>query len=127
MFYGNKSYLFDKNKKNKLILPIPKFIKSEDLQINPDYTKNGIYKGIRIDDKNGLVITDPNITKKYSGLVSNIILQILKVPFGHHISLQVKMFEPKTLIERLTNLFSFANKYLIKASDKNLIILKDLN
>ena len=120
MFYGNKSYLFDKNKKNKLILPIPKFIKSEDLQINPDYTKNGIYKGIRIDDKNGLVITDPNVTKKYSGLVSNIILQILKVPFGHHISLQVKMFEPKTLIERLTNLFSFANKYLIKASDKNL-------
>ena len=30
------------------------------------------------------------------------------------------MFEPKTLIERLTNLFSFANKYLIKACDKNL-------
>ncbi len=120
LFYGNKSYLFDKNKKNKLILPIPKFIKTEDLQIEPDYTKDGIYKGIKIDDKNGLLIIDPNITKKYSGLVSNIILQILKVPFGHHISLQVKMFEPKTLIERLTNLFSFANKYLIKASDKNL-------
>ena len=114
----NHIYLI--KKKNKLILPFPKFIKSEDLQINPDYTKNGIYKGIRIDDKNGLVITDPNVTKNYSGLVSNIILQILKVPFGHHISLQVKMFEPKTLIERLTNLFSFADKYLIKASDKNL-------
>ena len=119
-FYGNKTYLFDKNKKKKLILPEPKFIKIEDLQIEPNYTKNGIYKGIRIDDKNGLVITDPNITKKYSGLVSNIIIQILKVPFGHHISLQIKMFEPKTLIERLTNIFSFANKYLIKASDKNL-------
>ena len=48
------------------------------------------------------------------------IWQILKVPFGHHISLQIKMFEPKTLIERVTNIFSYANKYLIPASNKNI-------
>ena len=120
MFYGTKLFIWDKDKKDTLILPAPRFIDSNDWMKAPDYTFEGIYKGIQIDDKQGLVITDPLVTKKYSGLISNMIWQILRVPFGHHISLQVKMFEPKCLIERLTNVFSFANKYLIPASDPKL-------
>ena len=124
MLYGTKNFIWDKNKENTLILPAPRFIDSNDWMKAPDYSFQGIYKGIKIDDKHGLVITDPLITKKYSGLVSNMIWQILKVPFGHHISLQVKMFEPKCLIERITNVFSYANKYLIPASDPKLTPLQ---
>jgi len=35
-------------------------------------------------------------------------------------SLNVKIFEPKCLEERLTNVFSYANRYLIPASDPSL-------
>ena len=45
------------------------------------------------------------------------IWQILKVPFGHTISLQIKMFEPKCLMERFTNIFSLINYFLIPASN----------
>ena len=120
MFYGTKIFIWDQDKKGTLILPAPRFIDSNDWIKAPDYSFEGIYKGIKVDDKQGLVITDPLVTKKYSGLISNMIWQILKVPFGHHISLMVKMFEPKCLTERLTNVFSFANKYLIPASDPKL-------
>ena len=58
--------------------------------------------------------------KKYSGLVADIIIQLLKVPFGHHMCLNVRIFEPKCLEERLTNVFSYANKYLIMANNPQL-------
>ncbi len=116
-FYGNKTFLYEKKNKKKLILPSPRFIQIKDWLRIPDYTKEGIYKGIKIDNKNGLVIIDPNVTKKYSGLITNMIWQILKVPFGHTISLQIKMFEPKCLMERFTNVFSLINYFLIPASN----------
>ena len=116
-FYGNKTFLYEKKNKKKLILPSPRLIEIKDWLKVPNYTKEGIYKGIKIDNKNGLVIIDPNVTKKYSGLITNMIWQILKVPFGHTISLQIKMFEPKCLMERFTNVFSLINYFLIPASN----------
>ena len=122
-FYGTKLLIYD-NKKKNLIVPAPKFISSEDWMKEPDYSRKGIYKGIILDNKNGLVTVDPNINKKYAGLFKNIIWQLLKVPFGHHISLHIKMFQPRTLMERTTNIFSYANKYLIPASDPNISAMK---
>ena len=116
-FHGTKyPQLIKKNGEMKL--PEGKIVNSTEWAKEPDYSLKGIYKGIKIDDKLGLVIVDPTVKKKYSGLVANIIFQLLKIPFGHHMSLQVKMFEPKCLQERASNIFSFANKYLIKASNK---------
>ena len=63
----------------------------------------------------------PYLKKKFSGIVGDIIFQILRVPFGHHISLNIKIFEPKTVLARYMTLFSFANAYLIKASSPNLL------
>ena len=102
------------------LFPEGKLINYRDWQKEPDYTLNGILKGIEVNDKVGLVIVDPNVKKKYSGLVGDIIIQLLKVPFGHHMSLNVKIFEPKCLEERLTNVFSYANRYLIPASESSL-------
>ena len=100
--------------------PEGKLVNYRDWRKDPDYTLKGIYGGIEINDKVGLVIIDPKVKKKYSGLVADIIIQLLKVPFGHHMSLNVKIFEPKCLEERLTNVFSYANKYLIPASEPSL-------
>ena len=118
-FYGTKyEDLVKKDGETKL--PEGKLVNYRDWQKEPDYTMNGIYKGIEINPKVGLVIVDPNVKKKYSGLVADIIIQLLKVPFGHHMCLNVKIFEPKCLEERFTNVFSYANRYLIPASDPSL-------
>ena len=100
--------------------PQGKLVNYRDWRKEPDYSLKGIYGGIEVNDKVGLVIVDPNVKKKYSGLVVDIIIQLLKVPFGHHMCLNVKIFEPKCLEERLTNVFSYANRYLIPAADPSL-------
>lgn len=119
MFYGTKYSELISNKKGirTLKLPAPRLINNDDWRIVPDYTFDGLFKGIFFDNKLGLVISDEVVRKKFSGLVKDIIIQILKVPFGHHISLNVKIFEPKTVLDRYTGVFSFANRLLIPASD----------
>ena len=115
-FYGTKyKDLVKENGETKY--PEGKLVNYRDWQVEPDYSLNGIYKGIQINPKVGLVIVDPVVKKKYSGLVADIIIQLLKVPFGHHMCLNVRIFEPKCLEERFTNVFSYANKYLIAGSD----------
>ena len=115
-FYGTKyKDLVKENGETKY--PEGKLVNYRDWQVEPDYTLNGIYKGIEINPKVGLVIVDPDVKRKYSGIVADIIIQLLKVPFGHHMCLNVRIFEPKCLEERLTNVFSYANKYLIMAND----------
>ena len=115
-FYGTKyKDLVKENGETKY--PEGKLVNYRDWQNEPDYTLNGIYKGIEINPKVGLVIVDPKVKKKYQGLVADIIIQLLKVPFGHHMCLNVRIFEPKCLEERLTNVFSYANKYLLMAND----------
>ena len=51
----------------------------------------------------------------------DIIGQIVRVPFGHKISLNIRIFEPNTVLSRYTKLFSFANTYLLKACNPKLI------
>ena len=119
MFYGTK---YDKlvQKNNELKLPAPNFITKEDWCKPEDVSFKNIYKGIEIKDKLGIVVSDPVVRKKFSGLLKDIILQIFKVPFGHHISLNVKIFEPKTILERYTSIFSYANIFLLPASKPQL-------
>ena len=120
IFYGTKyDELVKKN--NELKLPAPKFITKEDWCKPADVSFKSIYSGIYINNKSGIVITDPVVKKKFSGLIKDIIFQILKVPFGHHISLNIKIFEPKTILERYTSIFSYANIYLLPASDPKII------
>ena len=103
-----------------LVLPAPRFIDSNDWMEKPDYRFEKIFESYKIDDKKGLIISDPEIQKKYQGLISNIIGQLLRVPFGHHMSIQVKIFSPSTVPQKYTCAFSYANKYLIPASDPNM-------
>ena len=119
VFYGTK---YDKliKKNNELRLPAPNFITKEEWCKPVDNSFKSIFKGIEIDDKSGLVISDPIVRKKFSGLIKDIIIQIIQVPFGHHISLNVKIFEPKTILERYTSAFSYANIFLLPACNPKL-------
>ena len=107
-------------KDGTLALPAPRFINSDIWMKEPDLSFENIFKGININDETGLIPRDPETIKKFEGLITNIIGQLLRVPFGHHISIQVKIFEPLTVHEKYINAFAYANKFLIPASNPNL-------
>ena len=108
IFYNTKyNKLVKKN--NELELPAPNLITKEDWIRPGVLTFEDLFEGIEINDKLGAVVKDPVIKKKFGGLVKDIIFQLLKVPFGHHISLNVKIFEPRTVLERYSSTFSYVN------------------
>ncbi len=119
IFYNTK---YDKliKKNSELKLPAPNFIKKEEWCKDVDMSFNSSFEGLAIQDNLGIVITDPIIRKKFSGLISDIIFQLLKVPFGHHISLNVKIFEPKTVLERYVSIFSYSNIYILPSCQPNI-------
>ena len=118
IFFGTKYDKLIKN--NELMLPAPYYIEKEEWCKPGDISFKSILNGIKIVDDLGFVIDSPWLKKKFSGLIGDIIIQILQVPFGHHISLNIKIFEPNTLLSRYTKIFSFANIYLLQACNQNI-------
>lgn len=103
------------SKNNFLHYPAPTFIHHNEWQRKPGLNKQEILDGMLIDDKKGLVLIDKNITKKFKGIVSDMIKQILSV-WLKPISLKVVLFEPKSILHRITDYWSFATQYLNKAA-----------
>ena len=97
----------------KLKSPSPVFIDNEEWCKSKDLSKGEVLKGISIRDDVGLLLVDPFVCKKFSGMLGDLIKQILKVVFGHKISLNVKLFQPLSLSQTLLNYFSFIPKYII--------------
>ena len=114
--YSNWKELYFKD--GSIKLPIPRIISTEEICQVLDTKKESILKCFKIVDNLGLIIINKKINDKYKGLLSNIIWQLLQVPFGHHVCLQVKIFEPKTLQEKLVSIFGNANRYLIPAANQ---------
>jgi hypothetical protein len=108
--FGIKNY--------RLPVPSPSFIETKLLQVKPDLTKKGVLEGMVVDDISGLVLVDKNIGKKFKGIISNMIKQILGAALtGKPISLPVRLFEPKSTLQRITDYWSFAPVFLKKASE----------
>ena len=97
----------------KLKSPSPVFIDNEEWCKSKDVSKGEVLKGILIRDDVGLLLVDPFVCNKFSGMLGDLIKQILKVVFGHKISLNVKLFQPLSLSQTLLNYFSFIPKYII--------------
>ena len=97
----------------KLKSPSPVFIDNDEWCKSKDLSKGEVLKGILIRDDVGLLLVDPFVCKKFSGMLGDLIKQILKVVFGHKISLNVKLFQPLSLSQTLLNYFSFIPKYII--------------
>ena len=119
IFYGtNYNKLIKKN--NELMLPEPYYIENNKWCIYDDNSLSVLWEGVKVVDNSGIVIDSPDLKKKFSGIVRDIIIQLLKVPFGHHISLNIKIFEPNTVLSRYSRIFSLANTFLIPASDSKI-------
>lgn len=104
----------------KLKSPSPVFLDNKEWCERKILNKKDILKGILIKDDVGLLLVDPKICDKFTGMLSDLIKQILKVVLGHKISLNVKLFEPSSLSQTLLNYFSFIPKFILPASNPKL-------
>ena len=108
----------------KLKSPSPTFISNDEWCEPKDLSKSEVLKGILIKDDVGLLLVDPLVCNKFSGMLGDLIKQILKVFFGHKISLNVKLFQPLSLSQTLLNYFSFIPKFILPAVNPSLTPLE---
>ena len=108
----------------KLKAPSPIFLDNEEWCKKKDLSKNSILKGIIIKDDVGLLLVDPQISAKFNGMLADLVKQILKIVFGHKISLNVKLFEPCSMTQSLLNFFSFTPKFILPATNSMLTPLE---
>jgi hypothetical protein len=104
-------------KENKLLdTPSPDFIEVHKLQIKPKLDKKSILEGMVVNDKLGLVLVDKHIMVKFKGIIGNMISQLISAFFtGKPISLLVRLFEPKSTLQRIMDYWSFAPTFLKEA------------
>ena len=113
---GHRKWGYDNG---KLKSPSPIFLDNEEWCRSKDLSKEEVLKGILIKEEVGLLLVDPFVCNKFSGMLGDLIKQILKVVFGHKISLNVKLFQPLSLSQTLLNYFSFIPKYILPCVDSN--------
>ena len=104
----------------KLKSPSPIFLDNEEWCQKKQLSKNVILKGTEIREDVGLLLVDPFISEKFNGMLADLIKQILKIVFGHKISLNVKLFEPCSMTQCLLNNFSFVPKYILPSINKDM-------
>ena len=73
-----------------------------------------------INNEKGLVLIDTEMTKKFKGIIKDILKQLFKAIFGHKISLNVKLFEPKSILQTITDYWCFIPKFFPMALNENL-------
>ena len=77
-------------------------------------------EGMRVAEKGGLECVDKKILDKQKGLMSEVVKQVIKCVFSGQpisgISLPVRVFEPRSQLERMIDSFGFAPYFFKKAA-----------
>jgi len=91
-----------------------------DLELNgfQKRTKEEILEGFTIPPEGGLVCSDKEVIKRQSGVISSLLKQMIKNFSIEKISLPVRIFEPRSMSDRVVDLWRFAPQYLTEASKK---------
>ena len=101
--------------------PPPKYFEDEHLLAPLLQNKEDILKGLVEPPFGGLVCTDQEAMERQKGVLVDVVKQLavtlLKGLTIAHISLPIKIFEPRSSIQRIVDLWSFAPKFLRQAAD----------
>lgn len=105
---------FDKEFKAKS--PPPTYLSDKELYSYTLVTKDEFFKGFEIPREGGLMCVDKSIIKRQSGVIGSMIGQLITTMCISRISLPVRIFESKSTLERIADLWRFAPVYLTKAA-----------
>lgn len=102
------------------ICPPPKYLDEAILLEKLPTSKAEIMKGLKIQSFGGLVCNDKEAIEKQKGVLVDVLKQLTKNIMNGltitHISLPIKIFEPRSSIQRIVDMWSFAPKYLNQAA-----------
>ncbi|OQR95431.1 oxysterol binding protein [Thraustotheca clavata] len=77
-------------------------------------------RGFKLNKKGGVVFQDKEILKKQQGVVKDVMVQLgtqlLSGKLAVRLSLPIRVFEPRSLLERVAEAWSYAPTYLTKAA-----------
>jgi hypothetical protein len=105
---------FDKKYKDKS--PPPTYMPDKELYSVTLISKDEFFKGFEIPVEGGLKCVDKTIIKRQSGVIGSMIGQLITTMCISRISLPVRIFESKSTLERIADLWRFAPFFLTKAA-----------
>lgn len=118
-----KHSFYDRRKLYQKKSPPPKYFTDEILMKPLMTNKKEIMKGLIIGPQGGLVCVDKEAMEKQKGVLMEMFKQLtinmLKGLTISHISLPVRIFEPRSSIHRVVDSLTFAPKYLKQAAASN--------
>jgi hypothetical protein len=101
--------------------PPAKYFTEEILTAPLPTSKEMILKGLEEQEYGGLVCRDQEALDKQKGVLVDVLKQLtitlLKGLTIAHISLPIKIFEPRSSLQRIVDIWSFAPKYLKQAAE----------
>ena len=93
----------------------PTYLQYEQLKLKPK-TKEEVFNGLSLTKDGGIKCVDRHLLDKQKGVVKDVLAQAAKNVFSGKsvvgISLPVRVFEPRSLIERLIDWYNFAPIYI---------------
>ena len=115
---GHKKWGFDD--KGLLTSPAPTILSNGEYQKKPDLTKDGVLYGLEIDDRKGLVLVDPFICRKFGGIIKDFLASLLILATGKKVSLKIRLFEPKSVLQRVPEYWSTLPTFLTPTYNKDM-------
>lgn len=102
--------------------PPPKYLPYEEIRVLKPLDLESIFKGQEITKDGELKITDKESLKNQEGIVSDVLKRLAKsIAEGRGVvgvSLPIRIFEPRSLVERITDWWAFAPVYLTPGAQK---------
>eukprot|EP00826_Nyctotherus_ovalis_P045740 TRINITY_DN5091_c0_g2_i1.p1 TRINITY_DN5091_c0_g2~~TRINITY_DN5091_c0_g2_i1.p1 ORF type:complete len:501 (-),score=132.62 TRINITY_DN5091_c0_g2_i1:126-1628(-) len=96
--------------------PPPTYLSDKELNMLTKTTREEFLDGFIIPKQGGLMCIDKGILKRQSGVIATMIGQLITTMCISKISLPVRIFEPRTALERIADLWRCAPIYLSAAA-----------
>jgi hypothetical protein len=108
--------------------PPPTYLKKGDLVYNEKIAKEELFKGLAIPDEGGLKCVDKEILNRQKGVVASLLAQVATCFFQKggfvRVSLPVRVFEPRSTLDKIADPWRTAPFYLTKAANTTDPILR---
>ena len=115
-FYNESSYI-----DGQAILPVPHYCPALELNIPKPSHQSELFSQFSREDDGRLKLIDEEIRKSQSGIIMDVLKQagmsVLEGKGMVGVSLPVRIFEPRSTIERVTDVWGYAPYFLNKAAE----------